>query len=114
MSDHRYSQIRFPVRAVHCRAAQAGLTVAGSAGSVTFWDGSTWHSRYRRTVQGQQVVVYVTYNRLAMRPKESNSHLDENWLARKPFAMRVLLGREDGMDTAQGVVGSIDNLGKRS
>ena len=26
--------------------------------------------------------------------------------------MRVLLGREDGMDTDKGVVGSIDNISK--
>ena len=94
-------------------AAEDGAEAAEcAAGSVTFWDGSMWHGRWPRTIEGQQVVVYVTFNRLALRPKESYRHLDDDWLAGKPFAMRVLLGREDGMDTDKGVVGSIDNISK--
>ena len=103
---------RRPPTADEAAMEEGAEAVECTAGSVTFWDGSMWHSRWPRTVEGQQVVVYVTYNRLALRPKESYSHLDENWLAGKPFAMRVLLGREDGMDTAQGVLGSIDNIVK--
>lgn len=33
-------------------------------------------------------------------------------LADKPFALRVLLGREDGLDTSEGAIDSIDNLAK--
>lgn len=103
---------RRPPTAEEAAAEDGTEAVECAAGSVTFWDGSTWHSRWPRTIEGQQVVVYVTFNRLALRPKESYRHLDADWLAGKPFAMRVLLGREDGMDTDKGVVGSIDNISK--
>ena len=91
---------------------QGAEAIDCAAGSVTFCDGSVWHSRWPRTIEGEQVVLYVTFCRLALRPLESYEHLDADWLAGKPFALRVLLGREDGMDTSAGVVGSIDNISK--
>ena len=73
------------------------------AGSVVFWDGSTWHSGGApRTIDGERVVVHITYGRLALRPVESYDFLDEDWLADKPYEMRVLLGREDFLNTAEG------------
>ena len=91
------------------RSAEA---IVCAAGSITFCDGSVWHGRWPRTIEGEQVVLYITFCRLALRPIESYDHLDADWLAGKPFALRVLLGREDGMDTAEGVLGSIDNIAK--
>ena len=73
------------------------------AGSIVFWDGSTWHSGGApRTVDGERVVLHVTYGRMAMRPVESYDFLDEDWLEGKPYEMRVLLGREDFLATPQG------------
>ena len=73
------------------------------AGSIVFWDGSTWHSGGApRTVEGERVVLHVTYGRMAMRPVESYDFLDEDWLEGKPYEMRVLLGREDFLATPQG------------
>ena len=83
-----------------------------AAGSVTFFDGSLWHSRWPRTLEGEQVLLYITYCRLALRPQESYDYLDSDWSTGKPFALRVLLGKEDGLDTAEGAIGSIDNLSK--
>ena len=83
-----------------------------ATGSVTFCDGSVWHGRSPRTIEGEQVLLYVTFCRLALRPLESYDHLDADWLAGKPFTLRVLLGKEDGLDTAEGAIGSIDNLSK--
>ena len=73
------------------------------AGSLVFWDGSTWHSGGApRTVDGERVVLHITYSRMAMRPVECYDFLDEDWLADKPWEMRVLLGREDFLNTPQG------------
>lgn len=73
------------------------------AGSIVFWDGSTWHSGGApRRVDGERVVLHVTYGRLALRPVESYDFLDEDWLKDKPYEMRVILGREDFLATPQG------------
>ena len=73
------------------------------AGSIVFWDGSTWHSGGApRTMDGERVVLHITYGRMAMRPVESYDFLDEDWLEGKPYEMRVLLGREDFLATPQG------------
>jgi hypothetical protein len=72
-------------------------------GSVVFWDGSAWHSGGGlRTIDGERVVLHVTYSRLALRPVESYDFLGEDWLADRPYEMRVLLGREDFLSTPDG------------
>jgi len=48
------------------------------------------------------VVLHVTYSRLALRPVECYDFLDEEWLAGKPYEVRVLLGREDFLNTPEG------------
>ena len=73
------------------------------AGSIVFWDGATWHSGGGlRTIEGERVVLHVTYSRLALRPVESYDFLGEDWLKDKPYQMRVLLGREDFLNTSDG------------
>lgn len=73
------------------------------AGSIVFWDGSTWHSgAAARTLEGERVVLHVTYGRLALRPVECYDFLGEDWLKDKPYEMRVMLGREDFLNTTEG------------
>lgn len=72
------------------------------AGSVVIWDGSIWHGSYPRSTEGERVVLHTTYSRLALRPIECYDHLDEEWLKDKPYEMRVLLGREDFLNTKEG------------
>jgi hypothetical protein len=91
---------------------QDAIALDGAPGTITFWDGSTWHGRYPRRDDGELAVLYLSYCRLALCPKESYHHLGDEWLADKPFEMRVLLGREDGLDTSLGAIGSIDNFAK--
>ncbi|MCH7816487.1 MAG: phytanoyl-CoA dioxygenase family protein [Proteobacteria bacterium] len=93
-------------------AEQGVIATECPAGSITFWDGSLWQSRWPRSSEGKQVVLHITYTRVALRPIECYDHLDQRWLAGKSFALRVLLGREDGLCTEQGALGSIDNLAK--
>ena len=86
--------------------AQAGaIATECPAGSVVVWGGALWHGNYPRTTPGERVVLHVSYSRLALRPIERYEHLDEAWLADKPYEMRVLLGREDFLDTAEGAYG---------
>ena len=84
-------------------AAEDGIiSTACPAGTVVFWNGSIWHSGGTRTIGGERVVLHITFSRLAMRPIENYDHLGEDWLADKPYEMRVLLGREDFLATPQG------------
>ncbi len=103
---------RRPPTADEIAEQQGAQVIECAMGSVFFCDGSVWHSRSPRTIEGEQVLLYVTFCRLALRPLESYDHLDANWLANKPFTLRVLLGKEDGLDTAVGAIGSVDNLSK--
>lgn len=103
---------RRPPTAEEITAQQGAEVVECAMGSVTFCAGSVWQSRWPRIIEGEQVVLYATFCRLALRPLEYYDHLDADWLADKPFALRVLLGREDGLDTSEGAIGSIDNLAK--
>jgi hypothetical protein len=83
------------------------------AGSVVFWDGSTWHTgNAPRRIDGKRVVVHVTYSRLALRPVESYDFLGEDWLENKPFEMRVLLGREDFLNTSDGAFADINKIAR--
>ena len=54
------------------------------------------------TAAGERAVLHVTYSRLALRPIECYDYLGEDCLAGKPYEMRVLLGREDFLNTTTG------------
>ena len=73
------------------------------AGSIIIWDGCTWHSGFApRTIAGERVVLHMTFCRLSVRPVENYDFLDDAWLADKPYALRVLLGREDFLSSQHG------------
>ena len=78
------------------------------AGSVVAWDGSVWHGNYPRAIAGERVVLHITFSRLALRPVEDYSHLDEEWLAGKPYPLRVMLGREDFLGSTTVARGGAD------
>ncbi|MFQ5926331.1 MAG: phytanoyl-CoA dioxygenase family protein [Terriglobia bacterium] len=63
--------------------------------SIVCWEGSTWHGNYPRQIDGDRVVLHITFSRLALRTVENYDHLDEEWLEGKPYELRVMLGRED-------------------
>ena len=68
--------------------------------SLTCWDGSVWHGNYPRQIEGQRVVLHITFSRLAMRTVENYDHLDEAWLEGKPHELSIMLGREDFLGTS--------------
>ncbi len=72
------------------------------AGSITFWNGSMWHGSWPRNIEGERVVLHITYSRLALRPVECYDFLGEDWLEGKPYEMRVILGREDFLNKRGG------------
>jgi hypothetical protein len=74
---------------------KGAIPIACPANSLACWDGSVWHGNYPRTIDGERVVLHITFGRLALRPVEDYSHLDETWLAGKPAALATLLGRDD-------------------
>ena len=91
-------------------AAEEGIiSTACPAGTVVFWNGSIWHSGGTRTIGGERVVLHITFSRLAMRPIENYDHLGEDWLADKPYEMRVLLGREDFLNK-EGTMAHMDKI----
>ena len=76
--------------------AEAGaVAVECDANSLVCWDGSVWHGNYPRSIDGERVVLHITFGRMALRTVENYDHLDEAWLEGKPFPLRVMLGRED-------------------
>ena len=81
---------------------QGAIATQCPAGSIPFWDGSTWHANWPRTLDGERVVLHITYSRLALRPVECYDFLGEDWLEGKPYKMRVLLGREDFLNKPGG------------
>lgn len=84
------------------------IALACPANSLTCWDGSIWHGNYPRRLEGERVVLHITFSRLALRTVENYQHLGEGWLAGKPFALRVMLGREDMLGTTTIARGGAD------
>jgi ectoine hydroxylase-related dioxygenase (phytanoyl-CoA dioxygenase family) len=74
---------------------KGAIPIECSSGSLAMWDGSVWHSNYPRKIEGDRVVIHITFCRLALRPVESYDHLDEEWLKDKPKELSTLLGRDD-------------------
>ncbi len=68
--------------------------------SLACWDGSVWHGNYERQLDGERVVLHITFGRLALRTVENYDHLDETWLEGKPHELSVMLGREDFLGTS--------------
>ncbi len=84
---------RHPPRDVR-KTLEGAVPITAPKGSLCLWDGSVWHGNYPRQIDGERVVLHMTYTRIGMQPVEDYRHLDEAWLADKPAAMRDLLGRK--------------------
>jgi hypothetical protein len=94
------------------RKALAGATpIIAPKGSLALWNGNVWHGNYPRQIDGERVVLHMTYTRLGFAPVEDYRHLDDAWLAGQPAEMATLLGREHflGKTTVEsgGAIGSL-------
>lgn len=76
-------------------SCEGAIPITCPPNSLACWDGSIWHGNYPRSIEGERVVLHITFGRLALRPVESYDHLGEDWLKGKSQALRVMLGRED-------------------
>ena len=74
-------------------ACEGARPIVAPKGSLCLWDGSVWHGNYPRQIDGQRVVLHMTYARAGMAPVESYSHLGADWLEGKPPELAGLLGR---------------------
>ena len=59
-------------------------------------------------MEGDRVVLHITFSRLALRTVENYDHLDEDWLEGKPEALSVMLGRHDFLGSTTIERGSAD------
>ena len=64
-------------------------------GSLVLWNGNVWHGNYPRLIDGERVVLHITYTRVGFAPVEDYRHLDDAWLAGQPPEVATLLGREN-------------------
>lgn len=62
-------------------------------GSLGFWSGFCWHGNCERTEPGVRVMLHLTFCRLAYKPCEDYTNLDERFLAGYPEVMATMLGR---------------------
>lgn len=76
-------------------AAEGAVPIICPKGSIACWDGSIWHGNYGRSLEGERVVMHMTYSRIALRTVEDYSHLGDDYLEGKPAELRTLLGRDD-------------------
>ena len=79
---------------------KGAIATACPAGSIVFWNGSVWHGNWPRTIEGERVVLHMTFGRMSLRQIENYRFLDAAWLKDKPYAMRIILGREDGLSVS--------------
>lgn len=90
-----------PPRDVRKTLADARPIVAPK-GSICLWDGSVWHGNYPRRIDGERVVLHMTYTRLGLQPVETYDHLGEDWLAGKAPELAELLGRRNFLGRRHG------------
>ena len=71
-------------------------------GSICLWDGSVWHGNYPRQIDGERVVLHMTYTRLGLAQIETYDHLGDAWFAGKHPALARLLGRQNFLGRRHG------------
>lgn len=77
-------------------------------GSIWLWTGSVWHGNYPRVIDGDRVVLHLTFCRVGIQPIEDYGHLDSAWLKDQPEEMASLLGRHNLFGTTTYTSGGVD------
>jgi len=86
--------LRFP-NAEETQNEPGAVPIETSRGSLVCRDRSIWHGNYPHQIDGERVVLRITFGRLALRTVENYDHLDEVWLEGKPHELNVMLGRKN-------------------
>jgi hypothetical protein len=83
---------RHPPRELR-QSLEGAQPIVAPKGSLALWNGNVWHGNYPRQIDGERVVLHMTYTRVGFAPVEDYRHLDDDWLKNKPPEMATLLGR---------------------
>lgn len=93
------------------QSLEGAQPIVAPKGSLALWNGNVWHGNYPRQIEGERVVLHLTYTRVGFAPVEDYRHLGDDWLQGKPPELATLLGRENflGKSTiaSGGAVGSL-------
>lgn len=99
---------RHPPRDVR-KSLDGAIPIEAPKGSLVLWDGSVWHGNYPRQIDGERVVLHMTYTRVGMTPVEDYRHLDDAWLEGKPPQLATLLGRDNFLGKTTATSGGVIN-----
>jgi hypothetical protein len=75
------------------KTLEGARAIVAPKGSLVLWNGNVWHGNYPRQIDGERVVLHMTYTRLGFAPVEDYGGLDDTWLAGKAPELATLLGR---------------------
>ncbi|MFI4976858.1 MAG: phytanoyl-CoA dioxygenase family protein [Caulobacterales bacterium] len=93
------------------KTLEGAKPIIAPKGSIALWNGNVWHGNYPRQIDGERVVLHMTYTRVGFAPVEDYRHLDDAWLAGQPPEMVTLLGRENFLGkttlTSGGAIGPL-------
>ncbi len=85
---------RHPPRELR-QSLEGAQPIVAPKGSLALWNGNVWHGNYPRQIDGERVVLHLTYTRVGFAPVEDYRHLGDDWLQGKPPELATLLGREN-------------------
>ena len=75
------------------RTLEGGVPIECDKGSLVIWNSRAWHSNYPRTIDGERVVLHMSFSRIGIQPAEDYRHLGDDYLAGKPPELATLVGR---------------------
>ena len=90
----RHPQAPKPSATRGAQDLEGAQPIVAPKGSLVLWNGNVWHGNYPRQIDGERVVLHLTYTRVGFAPVEDYRHLGDDWLAGKPPELATLLGRD--------------------
>ena len=87
------------------RTLEGAVPIECDPGSIVIWNSRVWHSNYPRSLDGERVVLHMTYSRIGITPVEDYRHLGDDYLEGKPPELATLLGREVFLGTTTATSG---------
>jgi len=88
---------RHPYEEELADAFERAIAIECPPGSVAMWDSNIWHSNAERTLEGDRVVMHMSFTRMCMRPMEDYSLHAERLIAEHGEPMAQLLGQRDSL-----------------
>ena len=92
------------------KTLEGAVPIECGKGSMVIWNSRIWHSNYARTLDGERVVLHMTYSRIGITPVEDYRHLGDDYLEGKPPELATLLGRDVFLGTTTATSGGTDSL----